>query len=859
MTKHLILKYLCLLSLMASCAGPSKRVTFEPPSEFEVKVESVRVNVEQVTVSDTMKIRNKTAFFPSSVLSFVRVTDQTGNNITGLAHGDRWIGPGELNESGELVDNVWRVLEFHKEDPSIPADNRASPLYVTEITEAAEYGISVALVMDYSMSMEGSLGEVRKAANAFVDNMRGLDRVAIIKFSDYVRIMQNFTSTKSALYEAIKRRYGGGKTALNDAIYKAISETSKEAGRKAVIAYTDGRNNRGRMKIRDVINYARENAVPVFTIGLGSGVKRRDLKRIAESTGGVCLHAPTAADIGALYQYLAQAIRNYYVLAHTSTDPTQDGTWRVVDVAVNCSGLQDNDKGEYRAPGLPDLVVTGVGPGNITGIMENWYAGTVVVVVTNIGLGSAPKFGVAVYDGYPEGEEIGRSECPGLRSGEDCSLPVIIETEESIENPVAVVDPSNEIKESDEGNNEVPTRSISQWRGEIAVEETVRTARAEYTRIEIPLVPIIFFDENSSMVERMYYEAFEGKPIPVLKTLAERLKSHPEITVTLEGYIDLPSGERDRALSTSRAKAVKDVLTSFGVSKSQVMISSDHDPHRPRVESEVDEFIDLARAENRRVEMSVNQMDEEKLFGPLGISVRPKISVGVAFNIDIHLSGKIEEWRLEIENKRGDVVSTLTDESVIGDSQLNRRINWNGIDREDNLVDSNCTYYYRLRVKDRSGQNFETMLDSFYLKQEATIIEDHIFALAIFDDITPTYPFYWERLTAVAERLQANWPDLRVRFEGHTCVIGDSLYNIELSYRRAEDLTQRLLHLLKTKFPRNFESLKDLVDNPKCCGFNEPLTIRIPEYGEVLYGDNDGAQGRNLNRRIEIILYKRTE
>jgi len=263
---------------------------------------------------------------------------------------------------GALVDEVWEtILEYHEEDNTIPPNpdvKQMTPSYrVTEVYDVEGFGLSVALTMDYSGSLGDDIYVSEDAARVFVRQMSHNDRAAIIKFTGKVHTFQDFTSDTALLIEAISKPTEDREfTALYDAVYTAIHLTLDQSGRRVVVAYTDGKDNYSSHQIDDVITYAKENEIPVYMIGLGEGVEEGDLQRIADETGGVYHYAESTEDLAEIYISIFGLIRGYYVLAHTSTDPFTNGTWRIVDLTLKHEEAEGRGLGKYYVPSIPSDV-----------------------------------------------------------------------------------------------------------------------------------------------------------------------------------------------------------------------------------------------------------------------------------------------------------------------------------------------------------------------------------------------------------------------------------------------------------------------------------------------------------------------
>lgn len=177
--------------------------------------------------------------------------------------------------------------------------------------------VSTSLVLDYSGSMSSDIGNLETAATTFVNNMQAADRGEIIKFGTNVVREQSYTADKGLLQTAITRTTtAGGVTALYDATYMGITDTARETGQRAVIAFTDGYENNSSIitSQQALINAARANGVAIFTVGLG-GADTTGLQAIASQTGGFFYNAPNSAQLSTIYQQIAQVFNNTVILS----------------------------------------------------------------------------------------------------------------------------------------------------------------------------------------------------------------------------------------------------------------------------------------------------------------------------------------------------------------------------------------------------------------------------------------------------------------------------------------------------------------------------------------------------------------
>ncbi len=191
---------------------------------------------------------------------------------------------------------------------------------------------AVVLVLDTSgsMSRDNTMVAVCEAAAGFIGSLGEGDQVGVIYFNDIVIIGQNLSDDLQAaesIVGLLEAELGAG-TCLYDAAYDAVTMAAgAPPGQRAVVLFTDGVDERGDSDepcsahtADDVIDLARSGVirVPIYTIGLGDTINAGELSRIAENTGGHSLVAPGAADVAALFQAIADQLKNQYALTYRS-------------------------------------------------------------------------------------------------------------------------------------------------------------------------------------------------------------------------------------------------------------------------------------------------------------------------------------------------------------------------------------------------------------------------------------------------------------------------------------------------------------------------------------------------------------
>jgi VWFA-related protein len=264
--------------------------------------------------------------FPDIVLN-VTVRDSEGNPVTGLTAGDFTVTEQSESEAEPVVE---------------------TPTCFEETQSESAIAFSLVFDVSQSMELENRLPDAKAAAIDFLDTTLPEDRGALVSFSgcDQTEIVLPLTGVgtdtdsdgTTDFAEAIRSLATINLTAVFDGIAAGIDSIREAPFPKGVIAFSDGNTNNDCVyTINEVIRKARDEGIPVYTVGLETtpiGDMARRLQQIADQTGGFYTSAPTASDMADIYRDIARVIRSQYRICYTTHNPLQDGTARTVKVTT---------------------------------------------------------------------------------------------------------------------------------------------------------------------------------------------------------------------------------------------------------------------------------------------------------------------------------------------------------------------------------------------------------------------------------------------------------------------------------------------------------------------------------------------
>jgi len=234
--------------------------------------------------------------------------------------------------------------------------------------------LSIAFLIDVSVSEEKTLPDEKGAARAFIENViqSSKDQAAIVPFEGYAHLEQPLTRDVLSIYRALERvevaspSYMGSAPAItgissgpgtiappaegSTAIWDAIAVTCRSVlaaapgqRRRAIILLTDGYNSSSRLSRTEAINEAIATESVIFAIGIGDkkygGVDKSVLRSVAELTGGQAFFPKKQDDLKAAFAEIEAELRSQYLVAYSSTNKARDGSFRNMKIEVTNAEL----------------------------------------------------------------------------------------------------------------------------------------------------------------------------------------------------------------------------------------------------------------------------------------------------------------------------------------------------------------------------------------------------------------------------------------------------------------------------------------------------------------------------------------
>lgn len=244
--------------------------------------------------------------YPDEIKLKVIVYDSTGNFITHLAP------PYGTNE---LAEKYFKRITDKAKNTVLDID-----FEVREVHKSPEK-YDIAMVLDYSGSMEPSIEKMEDAAINFIQQKYPDDHYSIVKFDHRFENTAELSNNIDTLIN--KAQFTGennlaGGTALYAAINKGLQTLKNSSNKKRIVVLTDGIENASLLylfqysaTINQLIDSVRMNNAQLIILGMG-GVNALLLRELAFYTNGSFYFFNNSDDLNNVYMDVNHSLSTYY-------------------------------------------------------------------------------------------------------------------------------------------------------------------------------------------------------------------------------------------------------------------------------------------------------------------------------------------------------------------------------------------------------------------------------------------------------------------------------------------------------------------------------------------------------------------
>jgi Ca-activated chloride channel family protein len=256
------------------------------------------------------------------------------------------------------------VTDLKEEDFEIYEDK--VPQKIIAFAQQSNLPLDVAVLMDTSNSVKPKLKFEKDAAASFIETMLSTrrDRALFATFDSQVELHQDFTNRLDQLSTAVYKVKAQGETRMYDAIYQVCEEkmAASPGRRRAMVIITDGEDTMSERTLKEAIDIAQRTETVIFAISTKAGglfgvqmgtVDRKedkDLKRLAEDTGGRAFFTAEVIELEKSLSAIARELRSQYLIAYSPTNENFDGKYRKIEVKLpGKKDLRIRTKAGYNA------------------------------------------------------------------------------------------------------------------------------------------------------------------------------------------------------------------------------------------------------------------------------------------------------------------------------------------------------------------------------------------------------------------------------------------------------------------------------------------------------------------------------
>ena len=319
---------LALPAILLSGSAQAPDTGQQKPKDLKEKQEApggqtaIRVSVDQVSV-DTI------------------VTDKAGNLIKGLGR------------------DHFKIYE----------DKVAQE--ITNFTPV-EAPMTVVLLVEYNQTVWILLNEILGATYTFVEQLRPEDWLAVVAYDIKPEILTDFTQSRAEVYNALRRlNYPAWNEAnFYDATTDVLDRVQEMDGKVAVIMLTSGRDTFSKTNRDKTLKLVKNSSAVIYPVSVGGGARiryedymsdstRMDfyqadavLKEFAKTTGGEAFFPRFQQDYPAIFENIANMLRQQYRISYVSSNTAKDGKYRKIRVEaradLNNDGKPDDLKVRSR-------------------------------------------------------------------------------------------------------------------------------------------------------------------------------------------------------------------------------------------------------------------------------------------------------------------------------------------------------------------------------------------------------------------------------------------------------------------------------------------------------------------------------
>jgi VWFA-related protein len=247
------------------------------------------------------------------------------------------------DRAGRLIDNL-KVDDFRVYEDGV--------LQEIQSFSRDELPLSVALVVDRSGSVAPYISELRRIATQALDQLKQQDEVCLFSFADTVNRLEELTTDRRRIANALDRIRAGGGTDIVDALHDAVTYLARVAPdrRHAIILISDNEQTvNPQASETETIRTAMETETVVYSLKTAGDpvqlasqlpsliLRGNPVGKIAQETGGEIINVRGVSSLDSALGSVTSRLRMRYSLGYYPSSTAQGGAFHAIAVRLTDS------------------------------------------------------------------------------------------------------------------------------------------------------------------------------------------------------------------------------------------------------------------------------------------------------------------------------------------------------------------------------------------------------------------------------------------------------------------------------------------------------------------------------------------
>lgn len=215
-----------------------------------------------------------------------------------------------------------------------------------------ELPLAVALVIDRSGSVGPYISELRRIATRALDQLKHRDEVCLFSFADTVDRLEDLTTNRQRIVDAIDRIRTGGGTDITDALHDAVTYLARIAPdhRHAIILISDNQQTSDPQASEiETIRTAMETETVVYSLKTSGEslplasrlpsliLRGNPVSKITQETGGEIISVNGVSSLDSALGSVISRLRMRYSLGYYPSGTAQGGAFHAITVRLTDS------------------------------------------------------------------------------------------------------------------------------------------------------------------------------------------------------------------------------------------------------------------------------------------------------------------------------------------------------------------------------------------------------------------------------------------------------------------------------------------------------------------------------------------